>query len=1048
MKPIRLTFSAFGPYAGEETVDFTAFSGGLYLIAGDTGAGKTTLFDAITFALYGESSGKSRGITALRSDFALPDTPTFVRLTFSYQQQEYTVCRSPEYLRKRKKGTGETKQKREATLEGPQGLIASGDRQVTQEIQELLQLTAAQFKQVAMLAQGEFRALLESSSEVRGDILRNLFQTEPCQRLQENLKQRELTQRGARKEAVQQLSQRLQGIQYPEECPQRAQLEGAIAQGGVYVTGALEVLEELLTQERDSQTQLEQTLHRQNQTLLEKREERTRLALLNGRLTQRERLREELAQLQSEERRYAQLEAQVSQGEKILRLVRPAELEWQRQAERQAGIQAELERRRKAQQEWEAEEAELEKTWETWKAREPLMEKLEGHQRRYEATLPDYAVLESQERACAALEAQRAEEAAILELRQAQAERLCQEVQRCTALLDQLNGAEGRLERLRGEKAQRSAEWEKSKVLAERERALQDGIAQVKERESAYAVAMAEWQQARTQADQAQAAFLADQAGVLAQQLQDGLPCPVCGALHHPHPAQISGQALSEEETRRRQKAAEAQYAHCTQLANELSALRGQLQTEQTHLQQDVETLLHRNGEESLAQALARYQQDAAEQLTQLEQRYAQTEAQCQQLVQTQTRLTQLQEEQAKQEGRLTQHRAQLEALSRQWAAADARRGETKKRLLFPTREEVERAIQVFQQQLDESHSALERAREELEGHRKQMEQNRLLMQAKEAELPQVAELCAISRQRLEGALAQAGLADLEAYQQALLVDGTVIQEDWLREQRQRVQDYHTQRQTKCALLTQLEQELTGVRQVELEPLEQEIEGLEGTIRELEAQERQVAMRIQTNQTIADTCRREYQALQEAQEDYLRLKELSDTANGELTGRAKITFERYAQGRFFRQIIARANHRLYQMTNGRFELAMQETAQNNRGKTGLDLDVIDHYTGKRRSVKTLSGGEAFQASLSLALGLSDVVQRRSGGMQLDALFLDEGFGTLDEEALRQAIGTLQQLADGQKMVGIISHVAELKEAIGRKIIVTATAQGSTLEIQA
>ena len=172
------------------------------------------------------------------------------------------------------------------------------------------------------------------------------------------------------------------------------------------------------------------------------------------------------------------------------------------------------------------------------------------------------------------------------------------------------------------------------------------------------------------------------------------------------------------------------------------------------------------------------------------------------------------------------------------------------------------------------------------------------------------------------------------------------------------------------------------------------------------------------------------------------------TANGELTGRAKITFERYAQGRFFRQIVARANQRLYQMTNGRFELAMQESAQNNRGKTGLDLDVIDHYTGKRRSVKTLSGGEAFQASLSLALGLSEVVQRRSGGMQLDALFLDEGFGTLDEEALRQAIGTLQRLADGQKMVGIISHVAELKEAIGRKIIVTATAQGSTLEIQA
>ena len=299
MKPIRLTFSAFGPYAGEETVDFSAFSDGLYLIAGDTGAGKTTLFDAITFALYGESSGKSRGTTALRSDFAQPDTPTFVRLTFAYHQQEYTVYRSPEYLRKRKKGNGQTKQKREATLTGPQGLIATGDRQVTQEIQALLQLTAVQFKQVAMLAQGEFRALLEASSEVRGDILRNLFQTEPCQQLQEALKQRELTQRGARKEAMQQLSQRLQNVQYPEDYPQREQLEGAIAQGDGNLTGALDALEQLLTTERDSQSQLQQAIHAQTETLLKKREERTRLELLNSRLRQRESLRAELAQLRA-----------------------------------------------------------------------------------------------------------------------------------------------------------------------------------------------------------------------------------------------------------------------------------------------------------------------------------------------------------------------------------------------------------------------------------------------------------------------------------------------------------------------------------------------------------------------------------------------------------------------------------------------------------------------------------------------------------------------------------------------------------------------------
>lgn len=1043
MKPIRLTFSAFGPYAGEEMVDFSAFSDGLYLIAGDTGAGKTTIFDAITFALYGESSGKSRGTTALRSDFAQPDTPTFVRLTFAYHQQEYTVYRSPEYLRKRKKGTGETKQKREATLTGPQGLIATGDRQVTQEIQELLQLTAAQFKQVAMLAQGEFRALLEASSEVRGDILRNLFQTEPCQQLQEMLKQRELTQRGARKEAMQQLSQRLQSVQYPEDYPQREQLEAAIAQGGVNLTGALDALEQLLTTERDSQAQLQQAIHAQTETLLKKREERTRLELLNSRLTQRETLRTELAQLQAEAPQYTQLEAQIKQSETILHLVRPAEQEWRRQMTHQASIQEELTRRRAAQRTWEQEALVLEEQWSAWQAKEPLIEELEGHKRKYEATLPDYDVLAQQDGECAQLEHNKTALTQAMTQLQAKLEQLEGETQACSAQLTQLDGVEGQLERLRSETQQAERRLTKSKALLAQEQQLQQQKNALQTQETTYQQALAQWKQARAHADQAQAAFLADQAGVLAAQLQDGAPCPVCGSTHHPHPAQPSQQGLSQEETQQLQQQAEAQYQHCTQLATGLSTLRGQLQAEQTHLEQEAAELLDDTKEEPLSQALERCQQETAAQLTQLEQAVTETETQCRQRTQAQEKLEQLQAQRTELEPLLTQQRAELETVQRQYSAADARRGETKKRLLFPTRPEVEAAIQAFQQQLDESRKGLEQARQRLDDHRKQMEHNRLLLEAKEVELPQVAELCALSRQRLEEALTQAGLTE-----QTLTTEGDTLQEERLQAQRQKLQDYHTQVQTKTALLTQLAQELNGVEQVALEPLHQAITELESAIQTLEEQERQIAVRIQNNESIRDACRKGYASLQGAQEDYLRLKELSDTANGELTGRAKITFERYVQGRFFRQIVARANHRLYQMTNGRFQLAMQETAQNNRGKTGLDLDVIDHYTGKRRSVKTLSGGEAFQASLSLALGLSDVVQRRSGGIQLDALFLDEGFGTLDEEALRQAIGTLQRLADGQKMVGIISHVAELKEAIGRKIIVTATAQGSTLEIQA
>lgn len=1047
MRPIRLTFSAFGPYAGEETVDFSAFSQGLYLIAGDTGAGKTTLFDAITFALYGESSGKSRGNAALRSDFAQPDTPTFARLTFAYQGQEYTVWRSPEYTRKRKKGTGETRQKRQATLEGPQGLIASGDRQVTQAIEELLQLTAAQFKQVAMLAQGEFRALLEANSETRGEILRNLFQTEPCRMAQEALKRQELAQRNTRKERFQYLTQRLQSIQYPEDAPQRAALEEAVAQESGNIAGALTILEELLATEQEQQRQLQAERHRQNQILLEKREERTRLELLNGRLTQREILRAELAQLGTQRSQYDQLEQQVAQGEKILRLARPAELEWRRQEDSRAELRTAIQRRQEAQAEWALELETLEEAWKGWQEKEPLLKDLEQYTQKYQATLPDYVTLEEQKRECASLEAQREERTRVLTQLERDVERLSQEEQQCQAQLAEWSGVDGQVERLRGEKVRALAELEKSVSLWNDLQELEAGRKELEAQTVRYQEAEQQWKQLRAQADTAQAAFLANQAGILAEQLQDGAPCPVCGACHHPHPAQVAEHGVDEAEAKKRQQEAEEAYQHCVQMVNGLSSQKGQLQAEEQHLRQAVTELLPEGAEEALSAALKRHQQERREVVAQLEEACQEVVQQLQRRGETQEKLEQVKAALVERAPQLTQGRETLEALNSQWTAANARREETEKRLLFPTRQEVERAIQAFQQQLEESHREMEQARQTLEGHRKQMERNALLLEERENELPKVEEQWTISRQRLEQALEQAGLPDLDAYRQALTVDGQVIEENWLRRQRQRVQEYDTQWKTKTALFTQLEQELTGVDQVALEPLEQAIVVTRQTLDELEAQERQIATRIQTNQTILEECQQRYAALRESQEAYLCLKELSDTANGELTGRAKITFERYAQGRFFRQIVARANDRLYQMTNGRFELAMQETAQDNRGKTGLDLDVIDHYTGKRRGVKTLSGGESFQASLSLALGLSDVVQRRSGGIQLDALFLDEGFGTLDEEALRQAISTLQQLADGQKMVGIISHVAELKEAIGRKIVVTSTAQGSTLEIQ-
>ena len=467
--------------------------------------------------------------------------------------------------------------------------------------------------------------------------------------------------------------------------------------------------------------------------------------LLNSRLRQRESLRAELTQLRAKAPQFTQLEAQIEQVEKILRLVRPAEQEWQRQTAHQTSIQEEMTRRRTVQRTWEQEALVLEEQWSAWQAKEPLIAALEEHKRRYEATLPDYDVLAQQDAECAQLEQKKTTLTQALTQLQTELEQLEGETGACSALLIQLDGVEGQLERLRSETQQAERRLAKSKALFEREGQLQQQKSELQARERTYQQALEQWKQARANADQAQAAFLADQAGVLAGQLQDGAPCPVCGSTHHPHPAQPSDQGLSQEETQQLQQQAEEQYQHCTRLATELSTLRGQLQAEQTHLEQESAELLDDTHEAPLSQALERCQQTTAAQLAQLQQAVTETAAQCRQRTQAQETLERLQAQRTELEPLLTQQRAELEDIQRQYSAADARRGETKKRLIFPTRPEVEQAIQAFQQQLDESRKGLEQARQRLDDHRKQMEHNRLLLEAKEAELPQAAELVARS---------------------------------------------------------------------------------------------------------------------------------------------------------------------------------------------------------------------------------------------------------------------------------------------------------------
>lgn len=1044
MKPVRLILSAFGPYAGEEVIDFSRFRNGLYLITGDTGAGKTTIFDAIVFALYGEASGASRGTGMLRSDFAAQEVPTFVQLTFSYQGYSYTVRRNPEYQRRRKRGDGFTKQKKDATLEGPGELLISGDRPVTEAIEALLQLSASQFKQVAMIAQGEFRALLEADSEKRGEILRHLFSTDLYRTFQEKLKERCAVEREERTRLRQGLEQLVRMIQYPEEMPGEEGALELIPQGSEDLEQALVQLNDWIEADTERQKAMQRQRQAEDKALLKLQEQRTRVEMINRRLDEREKEANRLKSLEREQKHYQELEGQWPLAARAFRQVRPAEIEWKRLEDMVQALVEEVIRREEDADAWETERKRLEQGYQTWKHREGLALEWEQEKRQLSQELEQYAALEALERECAALGESFAQITEKAEENQRQIREKKERIRMLNQQLDRLRSVEVERERLsEEEKAVKKALQKGESLLAEQERIGQQECL-LRETEGTYQREQAHWEAVRSEADQAQAAFLRNQAGLLAQRLVDGEPCPVCGAREHPAPAESTEGNLSEEETTALQERAERQYRHCVALANQLSELRGQVTAECGRFQQEVEQLL---GAQAGDLALEEYCLKQRDRLAQLEQLSQTAAEQCQKRASIAAEGREVQSQVETLENEQIQLRRERETAHGAQQAREAVRKQTVESLRFATAQEAEREMRRLSEQLDRQKSGARQAKEALERQEKKVAENQAVLQTRREELPNLERQREAAWQGFQQGLEEAGFPDQTAYRNALRVEGQLVDEAWLEQKRESLEAYHRKRKAQRQVLEQLNRELNGMTRQELAPLDKQLAEKRRELEELGEQERRLFSRLQANRSVLERCKSGAQKLCDTEQPYLRCKELSDTANGELNGRAKITFERYVQGTFFRQIIARANRRLYQMTESRFELVQQETAENNRSKTGLELDVIDHYTGKKRSVKTLSGGEAFQASLALALGMSDVVQSQSGGIQLDALFIDEGFGSLDEEALEQSIRVLQQLAAGQRLVGIISHVSELKEVIPRKIVVQGSEQGSHVKIQ-
>jgi len=922
MKPVRLTISAFGPYAGETTLDLAKLGEqGIYLITGDTGAGKTTIFDAITFALYGEASGTNRDASMLRSKYAAQDTPTFVDLTFVYAGKEYRVRRNPEYLRPKKRGgaSGDvlTKEKAEAELTLADGKVITGSKTVTEKIEELIGLSRNQFSQIAMIAQGDFLKLLLAPTTERARIFREIFNTGPYLKFQEKLKER-----------ASETKQRYDDLQKSNR---------------QYVTGVRcgetsDLMEEIQNlREKPELFSVVEAMDRIARVIEEDREKKEA----------REEIRESKAKRQVV---VNQMLGKAREQEKARRQKEAAEGSLEQLVGELGGLEETYGRELETKPELERISGELlveEQNLKQYDELELLLEKVAVAEKRMKMlarSIEDYSTaLRCTDQKLKDLEGEKEG----LENAEALYQKAVLDQEQCKKYMEQLGNLGRQLKRWKLE--QRTLE----------------------QIQASYYTANLEYGQNKVKYDSMEQAYFDEQAGILAQQLEEGRPCPVCGSLDHPVPAVLTDQAPDKEALERQKQRVEQARAEVDRISQEAGQKAGAVETMKNQISSDAENLLRCRGTASEIQSVLDDvwkrevgRKGSLEEEEQLQKR------RCERKTAIQKQIPQLQQKQKEASEAKSAAQQQVAAVEAEGKALKEQIVSCRKSLKYQDKAQAEAHIREQMRKKKAMEESLERSRKAVEDQKR----------------------------RIEG--------------------------------------------LKSTIQT-LEQQLLSSEELDVTGLELENHGLSEELQIVTREITELSGRLSENQRTLDHLSRQEKELEEVERQYILWRSLSQTANGTVGGKEKIMLETYVQMAYFDRILQRANRRFLVMSSGQYELVRRKETENRQSQSGLDLDVIDHYNGSVRSVRTLSGGESFQASLSLALGLSDEIQSSSGGIRLETMFVDEGFGSLDEEALNQAMKALTGLTEGNRLVGIISHVAELKERIDKQIVVTKDKSGGS-----
>ena len=884
MKPLKLTMSAFGSYAGKNVIDFTGQQQGIFLITGDTGAGKTTIFDAITYALYNQTSGGERNGNMMRSQYAQPETETYVELEFLYRGQTYRVRRNPDYKITKTLKNGKIRGQKvphsvELTL--PDGTVFPEKKNATDaKIIEILGLTADQFSQIVMIAQGDFLKLLYTKSDERKMIFSKLFRTDIYWKIQENLRRKsmEMDERIQENDrAFEQEKSRTIPLPESEELP-------------------LDELVERL-RERLKDALKEQNLRRANVEELNKKI--TKYEEINKLFVSLEKIRQtgkelEARQVESKERRQ-QIENALK-ADKVL-VAEQQNLRQQQTVEQSVQAIAKME------------------------------ETLTNNQEMFETLKTQLQEVEAEQKREAA------------------------DIQKKMLALEQSFPSYEALQNARSEEQQAKKVWEDlGKASEESFHKKKAGIAALKE-----------------------------QAGILAENLSAGCPCPVCGSTVHPDPAKLPDHAVTELEVEQAKKTRAA--------AEEKRDLAyAAFEAEKTEKQKLAQAVEKEEADFVLAQTIAKQQRKEAE-----------------------------------------QNYVSLQKIAEQ----------IREKLVYPSLAEAKKQYAAMQKALAAAEQEIERKRQKVSELAEAMNTLKGQKLAEEENQKTAKKLAVKTEKEYAKLLEKSGFVSEETYHLAILPERSRSKLE--REEK----EYESQCLRQQSEQKLLEKQVSGKTYTDTAELNEQLKAEKQALKETEKTYMELHTAYENDRSVLQNCAVYLEKGKKLESEDQVIKSLSKTANGRLSGSAKIDFETYIQRQYFKQIIHEANKRLLTMSNHQFILKLKEEANTGRKTNeGLDLSVYSLVTDSERDVKTLSGGESFLAALAMALGLSDIVERSAGAIHPDMMFIDEGFGSLDAQSRQQAIEVLAELAGDSRMVGIISHVTELKEQIDRKLVVSRTDKGS------